>query len=175
MDPDEYLRALAVANRHGFGFLIAYGTTWTAAGLVGRRFGPRAGAFAVLAQGMVALPLALLLTQVAAAGPRPDDPTLGALSVYLSTGQLLALPFVVVLVRAGRHTLAVAAVAVVLAVHFVPYAWLYGTPVYVVVAAVVALVAAVLARDPDDDAAASRIALGTGATLLVGGVATFLV
>ncbi|MGG5259431.1 DUF7010 family protein [Phycicoccus avicenniae] len=175
MGPDEYLRTLAEVNRNGFGFLLAYGATWSVAAVVGRRFGARAGAYAVLFQGMVGLPLGLLLTHLGATGARPEDPTLGPLSVYLAAGQLLALPFVAVLLAAGRHTPAVALVAVVLAVHFVPYAWLYGTVLYLVVAAVVAVAAAALSRRPEDDDAVQRICAVTGVTLLAGGVAALAV
>lgn len=107
----------------------------------------------------------------AAQGARPDDPTLNALSIYLSMGQLLVLPFVIVLVTRGRYTMAVATLAVTLAVHFVPYAWLYSTPIYLAVAAVVAVGTAVLtARDSPPGTTGWRICALTGSALLVCGV-----
>lgn len=172
MDVQEYLRELAQVNRHGFGFLLAYGSTWIVAAALGRRFGERVGAYAALFQGMVGLPLGLLLTAAAADGPRPEDATLNSLSLYLSMGQLLILPLVIVLVTMGRYTVAVAALAVTLAVHFVPYSWLYSTPIYIVVAAVVAVGTAVLiARDAPEKATSARICALAGAALLLGGVA----
>lgn len=170
MDVQEYLRELAQVNRNGFGFLLAYGVTWVTAAVVGWRFGERVGTYAALFQGMVGLPLGLLLTMVAADGPRPEDPTLNALSIYLSMGQLLVLPFVIVLVIRSRYTVAVATLAVTLAVHFVPYSWLYATPIYVVVAAVVAVGTAILtARVSPPNSAGWRICALTGAALLLGG------
>lgn len=174
MDVQDYLRELAQVNQNGFGFLVAYGLTWLTAALLGRRFGDRVGTYAALFQGMVGLPLGLLLTMTAAQGARPDDPTLNALSIYLSMGQLLVLPFVIVLVARGRHTMAVATLAVTLAVHFVPYSWLYSTPIYLVVAAIVAVGTAVLvARDSQPAGTGCRICAVTGSALLLGGVIAF--
>ena len=170
MDVQEYVRELAQVNRNGFGFLLAYGFTWLTAALLGRRFGDRVGAYAALFQGMVGLPLGLLVTMVAADGPRPEDPVLNALSIYLSVGQLLVLPFVIVLVTQARYTVAVAALAVTLAVHFVPYSWLYATPVYGIVALVVAVGTAVLvAKESSPGGGVWRICALTGTTLLIGG------
>ncbi len=110
-----------------------------------------------------------MATTVSARGARPADPTLNSLSIYLSTGQLLVLPFVIVLITRQRDAAAVATLAVTMAVHFVPYARLYAAPVYVVVAAVVALGTAVLfARDSPERLAGPRICALTGATLLLG-------
>lgn len=171
MEVQEYLRELAQVNRNGFGFLLAYGFTWLTAAFVGWRFSERLGSYAALFQGMVGLPLGLLLTMAAADGPRPKDPTLNALSIYLSMGQLLVLPFVIVLVIRGRYTVAVATLAVTLAVHFVPYSWLYATPVYVVVAAVVAVGVAILtAKESQPRKTVWQVCALTGATLLLGGV-----
>lgn len=170
MDVQEYLRELAQANRNGFGFLLAYGITWVTAAAVGWRFGARVGTYAALFQGMVGLPLGLLLTTVAADGTRPEDPTLNALSIYLSIGQLLVLPLVIVLVIRSRYTVAVATLAVTLAVHFVPYSWLYATPIYIVVATVIAVGTALLiARDSPPNRTGWQICALTGGALLLGG------
>lgn len=155
-DVETYLQTLSSVNRGGVGFLLAYGTTWVLAGAVWRFRGERAGAWAALLQGMVGLPLALVLTALLGQGDRPDDPTMGALSVYLGVGQLLVLPLAAVLVAGRRHELAVAALATTTAVHLVPYSWLYLTPVYVIVGGVVAVVTA------------SLVALGSGRSRSVG-------
>jgi hypothetical protein len=171
MEAQDYLREIAQVNRNGFGFLVAYGFTWLTAAFVGFRFGERPGTYAALFQGMVGLPLGLLLTMAAADGPRPQDPTLNALSIYLSMGQLLVLPFVIVLVVRGRYTVAVATLAVTLAVHFVPYSWLYATPIYGAVAAVVAVgVAIVTAMESQPRRTVWQVCALTGAALLLGGV-----
>lgn len=171
MDVQSYLRDLAQANRSGAGFLLAYGFTWLTAAALGWRLGERIGTYAALFQGIVGLPLGLVLTRVIADGARPDESTLNALSVYLGTSQLLILPLVIVLIATDRHTMAVAALAVTMAVHFVPYAWLYSTPVYIFVGSVVAAGSAVLiARESSGDQTGPAICALTGMTLLFGGL-----
>ena len=123
-DVQDYLESLAEVNHNGFGFLVAFGLTWLVAGTVWLRFGEKAGAYAALFQGTVGVPLGLLLTWLTATGPRPDDPAMNALSIYLGSGQLLALPLAIVLIVQRRHLAVVAVMALVLAVHLVPYAWL---------------------------------------------------
>lgn len=165
-DLDSDLVALAEATHHGFGFLTAYGLTWVAAGLLWRVWGPRVGAYAALFQGMVALPLALGLTALAATADRPDNPLLDTLSVALSMGQLLMIPLVIILVIAGRFDVAVAAFAVTTAVHFVPYSWLYQTPVYLVVGVLIGVGTAVLVQR----SLARERSSGAGVCALCGGV-----
>jgi hypothetical protein len=87
---------------------------------------------------------ALGLTWLMATGTRPEHPTMDVLVVFLASGQLLALPLAIVLVRRELYGLVVAVLAITTAVHFVPYTWLYSTPVYVVAAATVAVVTSVL-------------------------------
>lgn len=173
MSTSSYLHALAAVNRHGFGFLAAYGSTWLLAALAWRWRGERAGAYAALLQGMVALPIAFGLTAVTATGPRPDDPLLGSLSTYLAMGQLMVLPLVVVTIMAHRWTQASAMMAVTTAVHFLPYSWLYQTPVYVVMGVVLALAVATLVRlEARRETSSGALLCGaTGVVLWVGAVA----
>lgn len=175
MDVQDYLWQLAQVNRHGFGFLLGYGLTWWAAAVIARRFGDRVGAYAVLFQGLVGLPLGLMLTAVAAVGPRPEDPTFNALSIYLSMGQLLVLPLAIVLIIREHYRLAVAVLAVVLAVHLIPYAWLYRSPVYLAVGIVIAVGSAVvIGRQTRTGLAIPLICAVTGSALLLGSVAAFV-
>lgn len=175
METQDYLRELAQVNRNGFGFLLAFGVTWGVAAVVGWRLGDRAGAYAALFQGMVGVPLGLLLTWLVADGPRPTDPALGSLSVYLAAGQLLALPLAAVLVATGRHTVAVATLATMLAVHFVPYAWLYATPVYLVVGGLVAVGTAVLVATGSRRASTGPVVCAlVSSTLVLGAVAALV-
>ena len=173
----DYLDALATVNRHGFGFLLAYGLTWLLAALVWRTKGDRAGAYAALFQGMIALPVAFGLTALTAVGARPADPALNMLSTYLATGQLMVLPFVIVLVMSRRYTMAVATLAATTAVHFSPYTWLYQTPIYLVMAIVIAIVTATLIRVEDRRqlSVGALICASTGLVLLIGAVATFAI
>lgn len=182
IDVGDYLSTLATVNRRGFGFLLAYGATWLAAAALWSRFGPKVGAYAALFQGMVGLPLGLALTALGASGDAPRDPTMNALSIYLAMGQLLVLPPVIVLIRRGLYVLAAALQAVVVAVHFVPYSWLYGTPVYVGGGVVIAVaVTVVLAQqdrwsheDPPGRTPGALVCLSVGVPMAVGGVAALL-
>lgn len=175
-DVDSYLQALATVNHRGFGFLAAYGTTWLVSAVLWRVLGTKVGSYAALFQGMVALPLALGLTALSATGARPQNPTLDQLAFYLSMGQLLVLPLAIVLIVRRQQLLAVAALATTTAVHFVPYSWLYGTPVYVVMGALVAvLVAVVVGRSTKGEQdAGAQICAGTGVLLLLGAVVAVL-
>lgn len=173
-----YLEALQAANRHGFGFLLAYGATWLVAAFLWWRFGPRVGAYAALFQGMAALPLALLLTDVGSDGEPPAHPTLSALSLYFSMGQLLVLPLAIVLMIKRAYLVVTALLAVVVAVHFVPYSWLYGTVTYVVLGVVIAIAVAVImglrnqSAEDSDVRSGMSVCLAVGLPLLVGGLIT---
>lgn len=175
-DVDTYLQTLAAVNHRGFGFLAAYGTTWLVSGVLWRVLGSRIGSYAALFQGMVALPLALGLTALSATGGRPQDPTLDQLAFYLSTGQLLVLPLAIVLIVRRQQLLAVAALATTTAVHFVPYSWLYRTPVYVVTGALVAvLVVVVVGRSAEGEQdAGAQVCAGTGVLLLLAALVAVL-
>lgn len=172
-----YLNALSVVNRHGFGFLLAYGLTWLLAAFIWRTKGDRAGAYAALFQGMIALPLAFGLAALTAVGTRPVDPTMDMLSTYLATGQLMVLPLVIVLVMSRRYTMSAAILAVTTAVHFLPYTWLYQTPIYLVMAIVLAIVISMLIRleDRRKQSSGMLICASSGVILLVGAVATFVI
>lgn len=176
MPVDVWRSALQEASHAGYGFLLAFGLTWMLSGWVWRRWSPQAGVVAVLAQDFVALPVALTLSMVDSGGPRPSDPVLDSVSIYLLSGQLLAIPVVLVLVARRRFSLATGLLSVVVTVHFVPYGWLYDTLVYPVVGlACVVGVCVVMLRHPQADRtgeerAGGLIALATGLPLFLGGV-----
>lgn len=144
------------------------------AAALGRRFGPRVGAYAALFQGIVGLPLGLALTALAARAARPEDATLGPLSLYLSMGQLLVLPLAIVLIVRARYAVTVALLAVTLAVHFVPYSWLYRTPIYLGVGAVIAVGTAALVVARTEARQVWSVCAVTGSALIVGGAAALV-
>lgn len=139
----EYTHALGEATGHGWGFLAAYGATWVVCAIFWRRASPRTAAYVTLFQGMVALPVALALTAVTPGPSRPALEGMDSLSVLLSAGQALALPLIIALVVTKRHTLVPPAMVIVTVVHFAPYSWLYATPLYLVMGAVLAVGATV--------------------------------
>lgn len=172
---EQYVAQLAEVNRNGFGFLLAYGMTWTVVALVWRRFGPRVGSFAMVFQGMVATPVALGLTALAAPGPAPENAALESLTFYLLFSQMVMIPVVIVLLVRDRYLTAAVVFSIVLAAHFVPYSWLYGTFLYVVlavlIAAAVTVVVAVESRwgEESERLAGFWITLANGVILLAGG------
>ncbi len=184
MGIEEYRHALGEATGHGWGFLTAYGVTWLVCTVAWRRWGPKVGAYCTLFQGMVALPVALLLT---AATPGPARPTLAAmdgLSVLLATGQLLGLPVVIYWVAQRNFTRTPLAMVILLAVHFAPYSWLYDTVLYVAMGAVMsvgAVIADVTAHRnarstiEAESIGAARTCLATGLVMLISaGIALWL-
>lgn len=175
-DTRAYLEILAEVNRNGFGFLLAFGLTWLVAGVVWARWGDRAGAYAALFQGLVGTPLGLLLTAASATADRPDDPTMTALSIYLATGQLLVLPLAIVLVVRERYSHALSVLVTVMAVHLVPYSWLYRTPVYAAVAVAIAVLTATVVANSlrSSRSPGPRLCLGSGVCLLLGGLAALV-
>ncbi len=172
MTIDEYRLALAEANRYGWGFLAAYGTTWLICGVAWGRASARTGAFFTLFQGMAALPVAILLTALTPGPPLPEMASMDALVILLASGQLLGLPIVIYLTVAKRYSLVPLAMALLVAVHFAPYSWLYDTPLYlamggaVSVGAVIAMVIADRSDSSSDDTARGPMLL----CFVVGGV-----
>ncbi|MGO1488718.1 MAG: DUF7010 family protein [Arachnia sp.] len=143
MTVDEYRLALAETNRFGWGFLAAYGTTWLICGIAWLRASARTGAFFTLFQGMAALPVAILLTAFTPGPPPPEMASMDSLVILLAAGQLLGLPIVIYLTVAERYTLVPLAMALLVAVHFAPYSWLYDTPLYLVMGGAVSVGAVV--------------------------------
>lgn len=189
MTISEYVEALGEATGHGWGFLTAYGLTWLVCGVLWVRWSPRVAAYGTLFQGMVALPLALALTALTPGPPRPVLEGMQSLTILLSSGQLLALPVVIYLVVRQRYTPVPLAMVLVLIVHFAPYSWLYGTPLYLVMGAAVSIAAVAAAgstrgaegagavgagADVHAVTGAGRVCLTTGAILLVSAVVAWL-
>jgi len=64
----------------------------------------------------------------------------------LAVSQVFALPLVIVLVATRRWLASSLVMAVVTTVHFVPYSWLYRTPLYYVLAGALAVAIPVTLR-----------------------------
>lgn len=181
MDLETRLDLLAAANRHGWGFLAAYGLTWLGCAAAWAWLDERRAALVTLFQGLVGLPLGLALTAAGSGPDRPADPAVDLLAVIAGTTQLAGLPVVVFLVVTRRFTLVPLGMVMLLVVHLGPYSWLYRTPLYLVLAGLVAVVASTVMhraeRAPSTGAGhgAGRVCLSTGLLLLAGaGVAVEL-
>lgn len=156
---ESSLHLLAAQNRSGVAFLGAYGVTWLVCALLWSRAREERAALVTLFQGVVALPAALLIS--ALIGGMRDRPVSGLvtqLSVLVASSQLLALPLLVVLFTRRKYTAIPVLFALGGALHFLPYAWLYRTPVYLAMSVVIALgVALVCLRDRRDPLELSRL------------------
>lgn len=186
MDTD--LQQLATVNHHGFAFLLAYGLTWLLAAAIWRWRGEHLGAYAVLLQGVLALPIAFGLMALTSAGTRPENPLLDELSTALAVSQVFALPILVHLILRRSYRQVPIVLAAVTIVHFSPYSWLYRTPLYMVLAGALAIGLVMVCRLVDrrtrartgtrpgdaDAPAATRgdaaIPAFTGAVLVIGAV-----
>ncbi len=122
----------------GFAFLIANGFGWLAAGTVGLVLGPKAGAWALLFQGGVTLPLAFGLERALGFPQMSRNNPLLPLVIQLAMTQVIALPAVILVIQLN-HALLPVAFAAVVGGHFLPYAWLQATKTYIVLAVVVGL------------------------------------
>jgi len=122
----------------GFAFLVANGLGWLVAGIIGLILGAKAGAWALLFQGGVTLPLAFGLERALGYPKLARDNPLLPLVIQLAMTQVIALPAVILVIQLN-HALLPVAFAAVVGGHFLPYAWLQATKTYVVLAIVVGL------------------------------------
>lgn len=172
MTLDDYRAALAEANRFGWGFLAAYGVSWLVCGVAWQRARARTAAFFTLFQGLAALPVAILLTALTSGPPPPEMASIDVLVILLAAGQNLGLPIVIYLTASKRYPMVPLAMALLVAVHFAPYSWLYATPLYLVMGGAVS-VGAVVAMAVGDRSGREGADTARGPMLLcftVGGV-----
>jgi hypothetical protein len=122
----------------GAPFLISFGATLFITAILSLFVPVRIAALVAMFQGGVALPVAFWLEARIGNGPMAADNPLRSLSVQLAMSQVVALPAVIV-----AYSLNPASVPVVLAAiaggHFLPYAWLQRTRIYVVLAVAIAV------------------------------------
>jgi hypothetical protein len=134
---------ITITSAAGSPFLVAFGLTILLTGLAAFALPTKTAALVLLFQGNAALPLAFWLERRLGWGTMSPDNPLKALSVQLAMSQMAAFP-VVVLAYALAPWSVGAAVASVAGGHFVPYAWLQGTRIYIVLGVVVSVGSLVL-------------------------------
>lgn len=140
---DAAREEITASSAAGAPFLLAFGSTLLAAGLLGLVLPSGVAAIVLLFQGNVALPLAFWLERrMATRRMSPDNP-LKPLSIQLAMTQVVALP-AVILAFAFAHWTVPAAFAAIGGGHFLPYAWLQRTRVYLVLGVAVSLGAAAI-------------------------------
>jgi hypothetical protein len=137
--PTDFARArleITTSSAAGSPFLMAFGLTILLTGLAAFMLPTKTAALILLFQGNAALPLAFWLEPRLGWGKMSPDNPLKALSIQLAMSQMAAFP-VVILAYALAPWSVGAAMAAVAGGHFVPYAWLQGTRIYIVLGAVV--------------------------------------
>jgi hypothetical protein len=142
-DLESARQEVSHSSAGGAPFLICFGATILACAVLAFYLPPKQAALAVLFQGGIALPAAFLLERRMAWGPMAKTNPMNALSVQLAMSQILAFPVVIAMfdLRPAAVPLAMASIA---GGHFLPYAWLQRTNVYVGLAVAVSLGALVL-------------------------------
>lgn len=130
---DDLIRA----THSGFTFLLANGLGWIAIGMIALRSSVEKTALALLLIGLVTMPLAFALRSwLGFPDYTPDNP-LNRLGFLLAFSPAVAIPAVIIAyIKIPLYMPSV--VAALLGGHFLPYAWLYQTDVYLVLGVVVA-------------------------------------
>lgn len=169
----ENLEQLAQVNLSGAPFLFAYGMTWMICGLLWKKVKASHASLATLFQGMIALPVALLLMNVIGAfEKRPAVEELNSLTIIISMSQLLVLPLLIVMFTKKQFTLIPFVFSVAGAIHFLMYTWLYQTYTYTIMAVLIAIVLAVIydkgvKEEGLTSTSAAQACLSTGIILLL--------
>jgi len=129
-DLDRARQEVSQSSAGGAPFLICFGTSLLICAVASFYLPVKQAALAVMFQGGIALPAAFMLERKMAWGPMAKENPLNTLSVQLAMSQIVAFPIVIAMygLRPGGVPLAMAAIA---GGHFLPYAWLQRTNVYV--------------------------------------------
>lgn len=137
-DLERALDDVSASSAGGAPFLIAFGLTLALCGVLGLVLPIRIVAIVVLFQGNLALPLAFFLERRLRARPAPADDPFKALSIQLAMSQIVALP-AVILAYSLHPAYVPAAMAAIGGGHFLPYAWLHRTRIYLILGVAVSL------------------------------------
>ena len=122
----------------GAPFLFSYGTTFIITGILGFFLPRETSALIAMFQGAVALPVAFWLERRLVTQPMSVENPLRELSAQLAISQAFALPFLIVVynINPGQIPVVMAGLG---GVHFLPYAWLHRTRIYLYLAAIVSV------------------------------------
>lgn len=142
-DLERAQNEVSASSAGGAPFLIAYGLTLFVTAILSFFIPINVAALIAMFQGSIALPVAFWLERRMGAGPMSPDNPLRPLSAQMAMSQILALPAVIV-----TYTLSPRLVPVVLAAvggaHFLSYAWLHRTQLYVILAVAISIGAFIL-------------------------------
>lgn len=138
MDINHARAEVSASSSGGAPFLFAFALTLGLTGVAGFWLDVRVTALVTLFQGNAALPLAFWLERRMSAVRLSDANPLKPLSVQLAMSQIFALPAVIMVFAFAPHAVP-AAMAAVGAAHFLPYAWLQRTRLYIALSVLAAL------------------------------------
>ncbi len=139
MDLEQALDDVTRSSGGGIAFLIAYGLTLLIAGILAFSLSTEAAALVIIFQGGVALPLAFMLERVLGFKAMAPDNPLRPLSVQLAMTQIVALPAVIITYQLNAAYVP-AVLAAIAGGHFLPYAWLHRTNLYIGLSVLVSIV-----------------------------------
>lgn len=129
---------VSASSAGGAPFLISYGITFVLTGIIAFFFEREISALIVMFQGAVALPLAFGLERRMGTKRMSSDNPLRNLSALLAISQALAIPFLIVVYNIDPSQIPVV-MAGLGGMHFLPYAWLHRTRLYIILAAIISL------------------------------------
>jgi hypothetical protein len=137
-DLNRALHEVSASSMGGAPFLMAYGATFLITALLSFLVPRPTAALIAMFQGGIALPIAFWLERRLGAGRMAPDNPLRSLSVQLAMSQALGLPLLILVysLNPGGLPLALASLG---GVHFLPYAWLHRTNLYVYFAVAVSI------------------------------------
>lgn len=169
------LQELAQINVFGAPFLFAYGVTWIVCGILWMKVKQSYAGIATLFQGMIALPIALIILYLIGAFEyRPELGEINQLSLIISMSQLLIIPLLIAFYRKKHYTLIPFAFSGAGAIHFLLYSWLYQTIAYIIMSIIIAFAIAIvygsdMGKESISNSAAAKASIFTGLILIVTG------
>jgi MFS family permease len=129
---------VSASSMGGAPFLIAYGATFLLTAILSFFIPRTTAALIALFQGGLALPIAFWLERKMSKKRMAPDNPLRSLSVQMSMSQALGLPALILVYSLNPLGIPLA-LASLGGIHFLPYAWLHRTRIYVYFAIAVAV------------------------------------
>lgn len=129
---------VSVRSRGGFPFLLAFGSTWLVSASLALVLPVEEAALVFLFQGGVGVPLAFALEKVFGTGVPRDNP-LTPLLVQVAMSQVPA-SLAAALIYLADPFYVPAGLAAIVGGHFLPYAWVHASKLYLLMGVCVAVV-----------------------------------
>lgn len=129
---------VSASSAGGAPFLLCYGITFVITAILAFILPRETSALIAMFQGGVALPAALWLERRVSTSRMSSQNPLRGLSAQMAISQALAIPFLIVVynINPGQIPVVMAGLG---GMHFLPYAWLHRTRIYVVLAVIVSI------------------------------------